>query len=139
VTELRVICIEASLHTPYSLIKKCAISGAARLLDKPPTHLLYSLLLCTRPKPYNLKAGTRNYARSWTANQGHASYLQIDGIHNNILPLIEDTTQLTQLVKLAIWAYIQQYTLEDFNKRPNPPHTYLPRAPSNTGAKGLLT
>ena len=136
--ELRAICAEAGLHAPYPLIKKCAISGAARLLDRPPTHPLHSLLPWNRPKAYNLKAGTRNYARPWTANQGHALHLQIDGILNNILPLIEDTTQPIRPAKPAIRAYIQQYTLEDFDKRPNPPHTYPPRAPNNTGAKGLL-
>jgi len=124
---------------PYPLIKKWAISGAARLLDRPPTHPLHSLLPWNRPKGYNLKAGTRNYARPWTANQGHASHLQIDGILNNILPLIEETTQPTRPAKPAIRAYIQQYTLRDFDKRPNPPHTYPPRAPNNTGTKGLLS
>jgi len=136
--ELHAICAEASLHAPYSLIKKCAISGAACLLDRPPTHPLHSLLPWNRPKAYNLKAGIHNYARPWTANKGHVSHLQIDGILHNILPLIEDTTQPTRPAKAAIRAYIQQYTLGDFNKRPNPPHTYLPRAPNNTGAKGLL-
>ena len=33
--ELRAICTEAGLPTPNSLIKKCALSGAARLLDRP--------------------------------------------------------------------------------------------------------
>jgi len=36
--ELHIICAEASLNAPYPLIKKCAISGAARLLDRPPTY-----------------------------------------------------------------------------------------------------
>jgi len=93
--ELRAICAEAGLHAPYPLIKKCAISGAARLIDRPPTHPLHSLLPWNRPKAYNLKAGARNYTRPWTANKAHASHLQIDGILNNILPLIEDTTQPT--------------------------------------------
>jgi len=136
--ELRTICAEARLPAPYSLIKKCAISGAARLLDRPPTHPLHSLLPWNRPKAYNLKAGTHNYARPWTANQRHASHLQIDRIHNKMLPLIEDTTQPVRPAKPAIRACIQQYTLEDFDKRPNPLHTYPPRAPNNTGAKGLL-
>jgi len=136
--ELRAICAEAGLHAPYPLIKKCAISGAARLLDRPPTHPLHSLLPWNRPKAYNLKAGTRNYARPWTANQGHASHLQIDGIRNNILPLFQDTTQPTRPTKPAIRGDIQPYTLEDFDKRPNPPHTYPSRAQNNTGAKGLL-
>jgi len=61
--ELQAICAEVGLHAPYPLIKKCAISGAARLLDRPPTHPLHSLLPWNRPKAYNLKAGTRNYAR----------------------------------------------------------------------------
>jgi len=39
--ELRAICAEAGLQAPYPLIKKCAISGAARLLDRLPTHPLY--------------------------------------------------------------------------------------------------
>jgi len=134
--ELRAICIEAGLHAPYPRIKKCAISGAARLLDRPPTHPIHSLLPWNRPKAYNQKTGTRNYTRPWTANQGHASHLQIDRIHNNILPLIQDTTQLTRPAKPAICAYIQQYTLEDFDKRPNPPHTYPPWAPNNTGVTG---
>jgi len=90
--ELRAIYAEAGLHAPYPLIKKCAISGAARLVDRPPTHPLHSLLPRNRPKAYNLKAGTHNYTRPWTVNQGHASHLQIDGIPNNIFPLIEDTT-----------------------------------------------
>jgi len=60
--ELHAICGEAGLHTPYPLIKKCAILGAARLLDRPPTHPLHSLLPWNRPKAYNLKARTRNYA-----------------------------------------------------------------------------
>jgi len=137
-TELRAICAEAGLNAPYPLIKKCAISAAARLLDRLPTHPLHSLLPWKRPKAYNLRAGTRNYARPWTSNQGHTSHLQIDGILNNILPLIEDTTQPTRPAKPAIRAYIQQYTLEDFDKRPKPPHTYLPQAPENTGGKGLL-
>jgi len=93
--ELHTICVGASLHAPYPLIKKCAISVAARLLDSPPTHPLHSLLPWNRPKAYNLKAGTCNYARPWTANQGRASYLQINGILNNILPLIEHITQPT--------------------------------------------
>jgi len=62
-TELHVICAEAGLNALYPLIKKCAISAAARLLDRPPTHPLHSLLPWNRPKAYNLKAGTRNYAR----------------------------------------------------------------------------
>jgi len=136
--KLRAICAEAGLHAPYPLIKKCAISGAARLLDRPPTHPLHSLLPWNRPKAYNLKAGTRNYARPWTADQGHALHLQIDGVLNNILPLIEDTTQPTRPTKPAIRAYIQQYTLEDFGKRVNPPHTYPSWAPNNTGVKRLL-
>jgi len=136
--ELYTICAEAGLHAPYSLIKKCAISGAARLLDRPQRHLLHSLLPCNRPKAYNLKTGTRNYARSWATNQWHTTYLQINGILDNMLPLIEDTTQPTRLAKLAICVYIQLYTLEDFDKRPNPPYTYPPRTPTNTGAKGLL-
>jgi len=136
--ELHAICAEAGLHALYPLIKKCAISGAARLLDRPPTWPLYSVLPWNRPKAYNLKGGTRNYARPWTANQGHASHLQIDAILNNILPLIEDTKQPTRPSKPAIRAFIQQYTLEDFDRRPNPPHTYAPQTPNNTGAKGLL-
>ena len=136
--ELRAIRAEAGLHAPYPLIKKCAISGAARLLDRSPTHPLYSLLPWNRPKAYNLKAGTRNYARPCTANQGHASHLQIDGTRNNILPLIENTTQPTRPSKPAMRVYIQQYTLEDFDKRPNPPHTYPSRVPNTTGGKGLL-
>jgi len=124
--ELRAICGEAGLHAPYPLIKKCAISGAASLLDRPPTHPLHSLLPWNRPKAYNLKAGTRNYARPWTANQGHASHLQIDRILNNILRLIEDTRQPTPPSKAAIRAFIQEYTLEDFGRGPNPPHTYPP-------------
>jgi len=118
--ELRAICAKAGLYAPYPLIKKCAISGAVHLLDRPPTHLLYSLLPWNRPKSYNLKIGTRNYARPWMAHQGYASHLQIDGILNNILPLIEDTAQPTRPANPAIRAYIQQYTLEDFDKRPNP-------------------
>jgi len=137
--ELRTICTEAGLHALYPLIEKCAISGAARLLDRPPTHPFQSLLPWNRPKAYNLKARTRNYARPWTANQGHASHLQIDGILNNILPLIGDTKQPTRPLKPAIRAFIQQYTLEDFNRRANPPHTYPSRAPNNTGAKGLVS
>ena len=136
--ELHAICAEASLYAPYPLIKKCAISGAARLLDRPPTHPLYSLLLWKRPKAYNLKAGMRNYAWPWIANQGHASHLQIDGILNNILPPIENTKQSTQPSKPTLRTFLQQYTLEDFDKRTNPPYTYLSRAPTNTGAKGLL-
>jgi len=42
--ELRAICTEAGLPAPYSLIKKYTLSGAARLLDHPATHLLYLLL-----------------------------------------------------------------------------------------------
>ena len=110
-TELRAICAEAGLHVSYPLIKKCAISGAARLLDRPPMYPLHSLLPWNRPKAYNLKAGTRNYVRPWTANHGHASYLQIDRIRDNILPLIEDTTQPTRLAKPAIRVHIKQYTL----------------------------
>jgi len=136
--ELRAICAEAGLRAPYPLIKKCAISGAARLLDRPPTHLLHSLLPWNRPKAYNLKAGSRNYARPWTANQGHASHLQMDGIHNNILLFIEDTKQPTRLSKPPMRAFIQQYTVEDFDRRPNPPYTYLPQAPRNTGPKGVF-
>jgi len=105
--ELRAICAEAGLHAPHPLIKKCAISGAARLRDIPPTHPLHSLLPWNRPKAYNLKAGTRNYAQPWTANQGHTSHFQIDRILNNILPLIEDTTRPTLPTKPAIRAYIQ--------------------------------
>jgi len=105
--ELHAICAEAGLHAPYPLIKKCAISGAARLLDRLPTHPLHSLLPWNRPKAYNLKAGTCNYARPWTANQAHVSHLHINGILNNILPLIEDTTQPTLPAKPAIRAYIQ--------------------------------
>jgi len=136
--ELHAICTEAGLHAPYPLIKKCAISGAARLLDRAATHLLHSLLPWNRPKAYNLKAGTCNYTRPCTANQAHASHLQIDGILNNILLLIEDTKSPTRPSKPAIRAFIHQYILEDFDRRPNPPHTYPPRAPNNTGAKGLL-
>jgi len=54
------------------------------------------------------------------------------------MPLIRDTNKPTRPSKATIQALIQQYTLEDFDKRPNPPHTYLPRAPNNTGAKSLL-
>jgi len=43
-TEIRAICAKASLPVPYSLIKKCTISWAARLLDRPPTYPLHSLL-----------------------------------------------------------------------------------------------
>jgi len=100
--ELRVIYAEAGLHAPYPLIKKYAISGAARLLDRAPTHHLHSLLPWNRPKVYNLKAGTRNYTPLWTANQEHALHLQINRILNNILSLIENTTQSTRLAKLAI-------------------------------------
>ena len=106
--ELCAICAEAGLHAPYPLIKKCTISGAARLVDRPPTRPLHSLLHWNRPKAYNLKAGTRNYAQPWTANQGHTSHLQIDGILNNILPLIEDTKQPTRPSKPARRAFIQQ-------------------------------
>jgi len=60
--ELRAICAEAGLYASYPLIKKCAISGAARLVDRPPTHPLHSLLPWNRPKASNLRAGTRNYA-----------------------------------------------------------------------------
>jgi len=60
--ELRAICTEVGLYAPYSLIKKCAISGAAHLLDRPPTHPLHSLLPWNSPKAYNIKRGTRNYA-----------------------------------------------------------------------------
>jgi len=59
--ELQAICVEASLHVPYSLIKKCTISGAARLLDRLPIYPLNSLLLWNRPMAYNLKVGTCNY------------------------------------------------------------------------------
>jgi len=108
-------------------------------MNRPPTHHLYPLLPWNRPKAYNLKAGICNYARPWTADQGHTSHFQIDRIRNNILPVIEDTAQPTRLAKLAIHTYMQQYTLEDFHQRPNPPHTYPPQAPNNTDAKGLLS
>jgi len=62
-TELHAICAKASLHAPYCLIKKCAISGAARLLDRPQTHPLHPPLPWNRPKAYNLKAGTQNYVQ----------------------------------------------------------------------------
>jgi len=55
--ELRAICAEAGLHAPYPLIKKCAILGAARLLDRLPTNPRHSLLPWNRPKAYNVKAG----------------------------------------------------------------------------------
>jgi len=55
------------------------------------------------------------------------AYLQLDGVLNHILPLIQDTDHPTQPSKPAIKAFIQQYTLDDFEKRVNPPHTYPPR------------
>jgi len=73
--ELHVICAEAGLQASYSLIKKCTISRAAHVLDRPQTHPVHPLLPWNRLKAYNLKAGTRNYTQPWTANKGHISHL----------------------------------------------------------------
>jgi len=137
---LRAICAEAGLPAPNPLIKKCALSGAARLQDRPAQHPLHLLLPWNRTRAYNLKKGTRNYSLAWTTDTAppRTGYLQLDGVLNHILPLIKDTNEPIRPSKDAIQAFIQQYTLEDFDKRPNPPHTYPPRAPNNTGAKGLL-
>jgi len=124
--ELRAICAEAGLPAPNPLIKKCALSGAARLRDRPAQHPLHPLLPSNRTRAYNLKRGTRNYSLAWTTDTTptYTGYLQLDGVHNYILPLIEDTNEPTRPSKAAIQAFIQQCTLEDFDKRPNLPHTY---------------
>lgn len=56
-TQLQAIYAEASLPAPYPLITKCALLGAARLLDRPGTHPLHSQL------PWN---------RTWASNQKKA-------------------------------------------------------------------
>jgi len=116
--KLRAICVEAGLPAPYPLIKKCAISSAARLLDRPATHPLHPILPWNRPKAYNKKGDSRNYTPTWTTNIGppRMTYLQIDGVLDHILPLIQNTDRLTQPSKVAIKAFIQEYTLNDFEK-----------------------
>ena len=57
---------------------------------------------------------------------------------NYILPLIEDPQKPSRPPKPAIRSFITDFTIQDFLKRPNPPHTDPPRAPPNTGPKGLL-
>jgi len=42
--ELQAIYADAGLPAPYPLIKTCALSGAARLLDHPVTNPLHPLL-----------------------------------------------------------------------------------------------
>jgi len=126
--ELRAICAEAGLPAPNTLIKKCTLSGAARLLARPAQHPLHPLLPWNRTRAYNLKKGTRNYSLAWTTNTAppRTGYLQLDGVLNHILLLIQDTNEPTRPSKAAIQAFIQQYTLEDFGKRQNQPHTYPP-------------
>jgi len=138
--ELRAICAEAGLLALNPLIKKCALSAAARLLYRVAQYPLHPLLPWNRTRAYNLKKGTRNYSLAWTTDTApqRTGYLQLDGVLNHILPLIQDTNEPTRPSKAVIQALIQQYTLEDFTKRPNPRHTYLPRGPNNTGVKGLL-
>jgi len=59
--ELRAICVEAGLPAPYPLIEKCAISSAARLLDRPATDPLHPILPWNGPKAYNRKGDSHNY------------------------------------------------------------------------------
>jgi len=116
--ELRAICAEAGLPAPYPLIKKCATSSAARLLDRPAAHPRYPILPWNQPKAYNKEGDGCNYIPTWTTNIGPLQivYLQIDGVLNHLLPLIQDTDRSTRPSKLAIKAFIQEYTLNDFEK-----------------------
>jgi len=138
--ELQAICAEDGLLAPNPLIKKCALSAAATMLDRPAQHPLHPFLPWNRTRAYKLKKGTRNYSLAWTTDTAppRTGYLQLDGVLNHILPLTQNTNELTRPSKAAIQAFIQQNTLEDFDKTPNPPHTYPPQVPNNTRAKGLL-
>jgi len=95
--ELRAICDEAGLPAPNPLIKKCDLSGAARLLQRPAQHLLHRLLPWKRTRANNLKNGTRNYSLAWTTDTAspRTGYLQLDGVLNHILPLIQDANEPT--------------------------------------------
>jgi len=106
--ELRAICAEAGLPAPYPLIKNCAISSAATLLDRPVTNLLHPILPWNRPKAYNKKKNSRKYTATWTTNIGPPclTYFQLDGVLNHILPLIQDTDYATRPSKPAIKAFI---------------------------------
>ena len=88
--ELRAIHAEAGLLASYPLIKKCAISSAARLLDRPATHPPHPIPPCNQPKAHNKKEDSCNYTLTWTTNIGppRMAYLQIDGVLNHITPLI---------------------------------------------------
>jgi len=95
--ELRAICAEAGLPAPNSLINKYALSGATRQLNRPAQHPLHPLLPWNRTRAYNRKKGTRNYSLAWSTDTApsRTGYLQLDGVLNHILPLIQDTKEPT--------------------------------------------
>ncbi|PLW25015.1 hypothetical protein PCASD_24243 [Puccinia coronata f. sp. avenae] len=132
------MCAEAGLPAPDPLIKRCAILAACRLMSVPENHILYPLMPWRRQAAYNMCRGS-NYAPRWTKSIAppRLKYLQLDGVLNHILPLV-DPTNPTRPTKAAVRAFLTRFTLEDFDRRPNPPYTYPARAPTTTGPKGLL-
>ncbi|PLW25019.1 hypothetical protein PCASD_24247 [Puccinia coronata f. sp. avenae] len=98
-------------------------------MSVPENHILYPLMPWRRQAAYNMCRGS-NYAPRWTKSIAppRLKYLQLDGVLNHILPLV-DPTNPTRPTKAAVRAFLTRFTLEDFDRRPNPPYTYPARAP----------
>ena len=112
------------------------------MISLPEEYPLTSKLPWKRPpeKTWLKKAKYITTIPEWTTNitPPQLRYLQLDGVTNHILPLIEDPHHLERPSKKTINKYLKEFTIKEFEGRPNPPHTYPLRNPATIGPKGLL-
>ncbi|KAF8448476.1 hypothetical protein BGX38DRAFT_1330336 [Terfezia claveryi] len=71
--------------------------------------------------------GKNASVRTLTVAPPRLAYLQLDGVLNHILPLINFPEEYpTKPPKAGIRTFMNEFALKDFDNRLNPPHTYPP-------------